>query len=395
MPAEPRHVLDDLLSEPSAAAAARAAALFESLAGPAPTPLVLMGAGNLGRKTVVALRQLGRTVVAFADNNPDAQGRLVEGLPVHAPAEAVRLHGGAASFVVTIWGAGQSHRYDRMRAQLVGLGATRVAPAAALFWAHPDTFLPYFALDLPQHVLAAAPAVRAAFDALSDDDARAEFLAQLRWRLTLDSAQLRPPRPHDRQYFETDLFSLGSREVFIDGGAYIGDTVEQFLAVVGGRFARVIAAEPDEGNYAKLVACAAALPDGAGARVSPRKVALGARHDFVRFDATGTAASVVGQGSQTVEAIALDDLTFELPPTLVKLDVEGAELDALEGARRLIARDRPVLAVCAYHRQDHLWRVPAALHALVPDYRLHLRSYGSECFDLVCYAVPPERSANG
>lgn len=74
------------------------------------------------------------------------------------------------------------------------------------------------------------------------------------------------------------------------------------------------------------------------------------------------------------------------------MDIEGSELDALVGAQELIRRANPILAVCAYHRQDHLWRVPLLIHSISDQYRFFLRPHGSEGWDLVCYAVPPRPS---
>ena len=73
------------------------------------------------------------------------------------------------------------------------------------------------------------------------------------------------------------------------------------------------------------------------------------------------------------------------------MDIEGAELDALEGARRSIQTHRPILSICVYHKQDDLWRIPLFIHALVEDYRLFLRPHEVDGKELVCYAVPLNR----
>jgi hypothetical protein len=73
------------------------------------------------------------------------------------------------------------------------------------------------------------------------------------------------------------------------------------------------------------------------------------------------------------------------------MDIEGAEPEALAGAARTMARCRPVMAVCVYHRCDHLWIIPQLLKAANPDYRIFLRRYAEDCWETVCYAVPPER----
>ena len=70
------------------------------------------------------------------------------------------------------------------------------------------------------------------------------------------------------------------------------------------------------------------------------------------------------------------------------MDIEGAELDALIGARRTLVRDRPILAIAAYHRASDLWTIPRLIKSIVPEYDLHLRRYAEDCWELVCYAIP-------
>ena len=98
-------------------------------------------------------------------------------------------------------------------------------------------------------------------------------------------------------------------------------------------------------------------------------------------------------GDTEVECVTLDAALAEVTPTHIKMDIEGAELDALEGAREVIARHAPVLAVCSYHRQADLWRIPALIHSINSSYRFFLRPHRIEGWDLVCYAVPPQRVA--
>ncbi len=96
------------------------------------------------------------------------------------------------------------------------------------------------------------------------------------------------------------------------------------------------------------------------------------------------------QGSYEVQCLPLAELTDETPPTYVKMDIEGAEIAALSGARELIAEHTPVLAACVYHEQVHLWRIPLLMHSISDSYRFFMRRHG-EFFDVVCYAVPPNR----
>ena len=93
-----------------------------------------------------------------------------------------------------------------------------------------------------------------------------------------------------------------------------------------------------------------------------------------------------------VEVAPLDELVPGGRATYLKFDIEGAEPDALNGAAQTIARNRPVLAVCLYHAQDHLWTLPVQTAALVGEgYEFHLRRYCADIFEEVLYAVPAER----
>jgi hypothetical protein len=73
------------------------------------------------------------------------------------------------------------------------------------------------------------------------------------------------------------------------------------------------------------------------------------------------------------------------------MDIEGSEPDALIGARTIIQQNQPVLAICAYHRQNHLWQIPLLIHAMSEKYRFFLHPHLLEVWDLVCYAIPVER----
>jgi hypothetical protein len=70
------------------------------------------------------------------------------------------------------------------------------------------------------------------------------------------------------------------------------------------------------------------------------------------------------------------------------LDIEGAELDALQGARRLIEKNRPGIAVCLYHFPHHLWAIPLWLAELDLRYRFYYRAHEHCTFETVLYALP-------
>lgn len=186
------------------------------------------------------------------------------------------------------------------------------------------------------------------------------------------------------QYFPQDLVRLSDREVFVDGGAYTGDTLLSFIRKTKGEYERCYAFEPEPGNFAKLNSLAGKqrFRD-----VSVIGKGLWSKAEVLRFAASeglsGSAISRTGNISVAVDTIdnVAPDATF------IKLDVEGAELEALKGAAGTIKRNRPRLAVCLYHKPGDLFEIPLFIKSLVPEYRFFLRQHQPVSCELVLYAM--------
>lgn len=384
--------LEELLSRDVAATRVFERHAFDRLSGS--REIVLMGAGGLGRRTLAGLRRQGVEPLAFADNSAGLQGTVVDGLPVLSPEAAARRFASRAAFVVTIWGANRPHRFAHSREQLWALGCDVVCPFPLLFWKYPDALLPFYLQDLPSRLLGARAEVRRAFDLWNDDASRAEYVAQVGFRLDADFDGLGPPAPHP-QYLPDDLFAWSDHEWIVDGGGFVGDTVRVVVAKFQDRFGHLLAVEPDPRNFAQLEAAVADLAPAVRVKVECCRAALGSERGRVHLESTGTAASMTSvgpsAGTVAVSVETIDSLVGAAKPTFIKLDIEGDELEALEGAQRTIERHAPVLAVCVYHRQDHLWRIPLLLRAWRGDYAFFLRPHNEEGWDLVCYAVPLAR----
>lgn len=100
----------------------------------------------------------------------------------------------------------------------------------------------------------------------------------------------------------------------------------------------------------------------------------------------GTSASAVSEaGEVSVETETVDRAAPDA--TFIKLDIEGAELEALRGAAETIRRNRPKLAVCVYHKPGDLFKIPLFIKSLVPEYRLYLRQHQPVACETVLYAV--------
>ena len=165
-------------------------------------------------------------------------------------------------------------------------------------------------------------------------------------------------RPHDREHFA-------------DLGAYNGDTIRELLEYTGGKFASITALEPDRRNFRKLDAYAQTLSGDI------TRVQAGAWDcDCVKtFSArAGRNSRLDGKGVET-QMRALDSVLDGAPCTMLKLDVEGAEREALRGAAQTIARWKPRLNVACYHRNEDLFALPLLVKELNPAYELFLRHH--------------------
>lgn len=378
--------LDALLAADPLEAAAGASAPLAGLDTGA-ARLALYGAGHLGREVLARLRGVGVEPAAFADDTPGKQGQTLDGVPVMSAREAAERFGDRLVFAVTI--LNPALRFLDARERLERLTGAPVVSFLGLAWKYPDAFLPYYQYEPPGEVLKKGAAIREALGAFADDESRRQFVAHLRFRLLLDYAAL--PAASRAEYFPEDVLPpLPGDTVFVDCGAYDGDTVRRFLAHQGGRFGAVYAFEPDEENFRRLGEYVAGLGADAAGRIHLFKAGVGDRRTTLRFHATGNmAASVSDEGEVEVEVVPVSEVVEAGGRTVyVKYDVEGAEWEALRGSEALIKEARPLLAVSVYHRPDDLWQLPLYLKSLDPGYRLALRTQGEDGMDVICYAVP-------
>jgi FkbM family methyltransferase len=378
-----------MLGEALGDAREREGALFTEVAAQPDMPIVLFGAGNLGRRTLSLLRAHGRAVAAFVDNDRELWGTFVDDVQVLSPADASSRFAGNGLAIVTIWRAEGGHDFSVTRDDLRSRGWRRVESFIPLFWGYGADALPYITIDLPTRVLEARDEVMAAAALWSDERSLREYVDQIRWRLTADFGALSPAEPD--QYFADGVVRVGPDEVFVDCGAFTGDTLLDVAHRVGS-WRAYHAFEPDPASFAALQAVVATLPGPLADRVHVHRAAASDRRGTALFNATGTAwASLSVAGAYEVDCVAIDDVLTESPPTFVKMDIEGAESAALAGSHRVIREGRPLLAVAAYHKQADLWELPRQIHDMMTDYRMFLRPHAGEGFETVLYAMPPER----
>jgi FkbM family methyltransferase len=340
--------------------------------------LQVFGAGRFARDLAHALIADGEQVLGFLTSAAPSATEL-DGLPVQAATPALLVR---SPVCIGVFNREAHSDYGAVARWMHAL-----APQAELVW--PQSIYGRLESHLGFRFWLADPAAHAAVQAeiaqtreLLDEASRPVLDQLLAFRTQQPDA---PPAPHaDMQYLPDWLVEHlkdGDSLRIVDGGAYRGETLQALAAKLPIQQAWTF--EPDADNHAALVQALRGWPSPA----THIPAGLSDHCGLANFAAGAGEASHFGaDGGRPTPIVALDDCLHGAPVNFLKLDVEGQELAALAGARRTLLRERPTLAIAAYHRWDDLWRLPAFIAELGLGYRLRLGLHGHNSFDTVLYA---------
>lgn len=224
------------------------------------------------------------------------------------------------------------------------------------------------------------------YEWLEDEKSRKTMAAYLSGHIELTEFPMLDVWKQDdvsKQYFPEDIIHLSNQEVFIDCGAYIGDTLEIFKSKVE-NYERYYALEPDCRRFSKL-----------NLQINSEKIVhipLGAweKKDRLNFS-TDNECGEIDNTTDKDNYIEVDAIDHLIPKdkkvSFIKMDIEGAELKALYGAREIIMRDRPKLAICVYHKREDLITIPQYIKGIVPAYKFYLRAHFPYASEVVLYGI--------
>lgn len=185
-----------------------------------------------------------------------------------------------------------------------------------------------------------------------------------------------------------DVFEPVKDEIIVDAGCCDGMTDLQFLEWGDSRIKRIYAFESDKSNIEK---CRKFIKSNCDGRIIlvPKGCWNGTTELYVAGGA-GTPGSYLGEeGEEKIEVTTIDSVVEDEIVTFIKMDIEGAELNALKGAQRTIIKNRPRLAICVYHKRDDICDIPEYILSLVPEYRFYMRHYATDVSETVLYAYCP------
>lgn len=346
--------------------------------------LSIYGAGNIGRQAFNAARLANLPVACFIDRHPARVGTMLCDVPIYPPSGLVSNQ----SVVVIALGRGVAG----VREALSTLGVTTFVGLSELYAmsrsaGEPET-------DYLDDLFANRWRYLSLFLMLEDNRSRRILEAVVMHRLSLSQDPLIAVCEHGHsQWFDPDILPRNVNDVFVDGGAYDGDTVAGYVAARGMGYRAIHAFELDP----ELVA-AGRRNTAALANVTIHNIGLSDRPGEVLYRRTGGTDGSIGALSQIAVAdkgsrVAIgriDDIVRE-PITFLKLDVEGEEARVLAGALSQIRENRPTLAVAVYHKAQDLWDIPRRILAMEPSYSLRLNHYTDCAYETVIYAQSSQK----
>ena len=345
--------------------------------------LAIVGAGPEGRRLSEICKAKGIAIAALADDDPGKLGMVLASAKVVPSARLAELDRATPIIIA-------SHRVLAATQRLRALGFSMVLPFAALQMLAPGVFRPHMFYDgWLQDLLDNKEHYGRLNIELADDRSRQVLDAVIGYRLTADPVALEPVmeqgRFHQGLYHPTGLFELGDNEVYVDAGAYDGDSIRWFKQQVADHYRRIIAFEPDPKTFARLKENFAS--DG---RVEAINAGLHREKAVLRFRNDASRGAIFTEDGETsIDVVSLDEVLAGERASYIKMNIEGAEIDALHGARKTIGRWMPRLAISVYHRPSDLWRIPQLVRHLSPRYELYLRQHDGGVIETVLYAIAP------
>jgi len=338
--------------------------------------IVLFGAAMKGLWALYSMQAEGYKIAAFADNyfeRFEERGGRYEGFLVVSPEKIKDIPN--AFVIITTTG----HLYQTIRNQLDRMDCPHMTHMELALLSHKEEFYKVYS------------------EYLKDEKSRQVYINILLGHLSGDDGYFKEMYEHS-QYFAVPAFDeIMVNEVYADVGAYVGDSVEKYVMRKGGVFKKIYAFEPTWDSYDAMVKRVHRLKEewnfdekkvecfhcAVGEKTAEMSVLEGETVSSSNHmqEACG---SIEGE---SVKMVSLDEFfqDREEIPTFIKADIEGGELQLLRGAEKLIAKHKPKLALCIYHKDEDLYELPMELRRINPDYQFAIRHHTPQFNETVLY----------
>ena len=264
--------------------------------------------------------------------------------------------------------------------KLDSLGYTNVSYLAFYKYSNLELVEPPFIEDFAEDFKNNMKNYNQTFERLEDEKSKEVFEKVINFKISFDFDFMQGfTNNHEEQYFDKEIIPEINNITFVDGGAYVGDTLPSIMKSFPD-FKKIYCIEPNE-----LHLNIAKREFGTVKNIEFINCGLGKEKQINQE--LNTNKNNCSHDYQANNINSLDNLLDE-KVDFIKLDIEGAEQDAIEGARGIIKNYSPILAICIYHKAEDWYKVPQKVLEINSNYKLYLRHYMEGIYETVLYFIP-------
>lgn len=318
-----------------------------------PKPIVVYGMGNAAEKIIDTMEKYGARVSDIFASDEFVRGHSFLGYKVMKYSEICEKYD---DFVVVL---GFATRLDNVLDRIKEINRHHSVFA-------PDIPVAGGGLFTINYVTENEEKFDFVYNLLADEESKRVYLDIINFKISGKVEYLFNTFCDKNQVYK-EILRLTDNESIVDLGAYDGDTIKEFTDFTGGKYNHIFALEPDEKNYKKLVRNTEGMDN-----IDTFNMGAWNKKDTLIFDKKAGRNSRLSSSGVPVNVTDLDSL-ISSPVTMIKMDIEGAELKALDGARKTIKKYKPKLYVCAYHRNEDLFALPIKINELYDGYKIKFR----------------------
>lgn len=224
------------------------------------------------------------------------------------------------------------------------------------------------------------------YDICADDLSRQVLIEYINAKISGRTDKLWNVISEDR-YFPKDILKISKNEVYLDCGAYDGADIISFLKHVNNDYSKIYAFEPDLKSIRLMKN---RLVNNNIKNIEYIQCGLWNEPGFCNFVSDEQGSRIVMTtivSDYSIKVDTIDNICNGVPVSIIKMDIEGSEVNTLRGAENTIRINKPKLIICAYHKQDDIFKIPNEILRMNPEYKIYFRHHNIVSMELVCYAV--------
>lgn len=318
-------------------------------------PIFIYGMGDGALKIMSVFREKGITLSGIFASDDFVRGHSFEGYRVHKLSEVEEMVDDFA--IVLAFAAGYQEIVDKI---------ISIAEKHTLYV--PDVPVAGNGLFTYEYCVENAQKIQQVYDMLCDDYSKKVYANIINFKISGDISYLSSVTTTKAEIYK-EIIKPHLNETYIDLGAYNGDTIGELLSFTRGRYAGIYAVEPDRKNFRKLLKFVDGMPNV----FTFNSVAWCTDTELPFASKAGRQSAISANSDTFVQALSVDSILNKKTATIIKMDVEGFEREAIWGAANTIARYSPRLMISLYHRNEDIFEIPLLIKTINPDYKLYIR----------------------